>query len=358
MKIRQNIDGWGGPHRACPGHLLQRPHLLERAADDSGAQTAWMITMDRTRELLGLWNWLPVFRAVAETEHIHEAAKRLHLSPSALSRTIRLLEDRVGQQLFERAGRRIQLNPAGQRFLQAVRDAMRRVDDGIAAARQVQVAGPVDIATPPELINPWLLPALDAAQREYKELVPRVRDLPAAEVIARMLRGEIDLSLTYRTRLHDQIIVERLCAIDHGVYCSPDHPLAHETRIAGGVLAEQSFVVAQPPEYDDPLDQWPVHLHRRVAMRVPSIELAAGVCAQGRHLTVLPDCIPIAARTQHRLHRLPFNGLARTEVFAVRRRPVSPDKDRISVVLDAIRARVESLEREMASAGCSTPPVH
>ena len=39
-----------------------------------------------------IWNWLPVFRAVAETEHLPTASELLYVTPSALSRTIRLLE--------------------------------------------------------------------------------------------------------------------------------------------------------------------------------------------------------------------------------------------------------------------------
>ena len=52
-----------------------------------------------------IWNWLPAFRAVAETEHLPTASDLLHVTPSALSRTIRLLEqaDMIGVCSGERA---------------------------------------------------------------------------------------------------------------------------------------------------------------------------------------------------------------------------------------------------------------
>jgi DNA-binding transcriptional LysR family regulator len=47
--------------------------------------------MERVIRLNQIWSWLPAFRAVAETEHVHEAAQSLHLTPSTLSRAIHLL---------------------------------------------------------------------------------------------------------------------------------------------------------------------------------------------------------------------------------------------------------------------------
>ncbi len=58
--------------------------------------------MERLRRVASFWNWLPAFRAVAETEHLPTAAEALFVSPSALSRAIRLLEKDVGQPLFRR----------------------------------------------------------------------------------------------------------------------------------------------------------------------------------------------------------------------------------------------------------------
>ena len=49
--------------------------------------------MERMRRLTTLWSWLPGFRAVAETQHLPTASKQLHVGASALSRTIRLLEE-------------------------------------------------------------------------------------------------------------------------------------------------------------------------------------------------------------------------------------------------------------------------
>ena len=87
--------------------------------------------MERLRRVNRLWNWLPAFRAVAETEHLPSASALLGVSPSALSRTIKLVEEDVGRPLFDREGRQLRLNANGHAFLRSVRDAMRRVHDGL-----------------------------------------------------------------------------------------------------------------------------------------------------------------------------------------------------------------------------------
>jgi DNA-binding transcriptional LysR family regulator len=65
--------------------------------------------MERVRRLRELWGWLPSFRAAAETEHLPTASELLHVSASSISRTVRLLEQQLGVDLFERGGRSMTL---------------------------------------------------------------------------------------------------------------------------------------------------------------------------------------------------------------------------------------------------------
>lgn len=60
------------------------------------------------------YHHLRYFRVVAREGHLTRAAQRLNVSQSALSSQIRLLEARLGQPLFERRGRALQLTEAGR----------------------------------------------------------------------------------------------------------------------------------------------------------------------------------------------------------------------------------------------------
>src|SRR5437764_387238 len=79
-------------------------------------------------------NTLSAFRTVAELQNLRAAADVLHLTHSAVSQQIRGLEEQLGFDLFERRGRRVLLNPAGQALLRSVRTALDELDDGMQAA--------------------------------------------------------------------------------------------------------------------------------------------------------------------------------------------------------------------------------
>ena len=103
--------------------------------------------MERARRIVQFWNWLPAFRAVAETQHLPSAASQLGVSPQALSRTIKLLEEELDADLFHRVGRQLRLSDAGEELLSSVRDAMRRVDDGLGRIEPGELRGRLRIAS-------------------------------------------------------------------------------------------------------------------------------------------------------------------------------------------------------------------
>ena len=67
---------------------------------------------------------LKVFRDVASRLSITEVANSLYLSQSAVSQTIREIEDELGAKLFDRIGKRIYLTQAGEIFLNYVRKTL------------------------------------------------------------------------------------------------------------------------------------------------------------------------------------------------------------------------------------------
>jgi len=79
---------------------------------------------------------LRLFRAVALTGKLSEAARQLHLSQSALSTQIRLLEATLGHDLFERRGRRLVLTEAGRIALDHAEAIFRAAEDLSATLRE------------------------------------------------------------------------------------------------------------------------------------------------------------------------------------------------------------------------------
>jgi DNA-binding transcriptional LysR family regulator len=105
---------------------------------------------------------LRIFVAVAEREHVTQAARDLGLTQSATSAAVTALEARYATQLFNRVGRRIELTEAGRLFLVEARAVLARTADAetvladLAGLRR----GALAIAASQTVANYWLPPLL------------------------------------------------------------------------------------------------------------------------------------------------------------------------------------------------------
>src|SRR4051812_41610263 len=80
---------------------------------------------------------LATFVAVAETKGFRAAGQRLGVSHSAVSQTLRRLEERLGVPLVQRTTRSVHLTEAGERLYASVRPAMDEVRAGVAAVGEL-----------------------------------------------------------------------------------------------------------------------------------------------------------------------------------------------------------------------------
>lgn len=117
-------------------------------------------------------NTLPSFRVVARLGNLRAAAQELHLTHSAVSQQIKLLEEQVGFELFERRGRRIVLNTAGATLQRAVEPALDRLDEGLraAAAASQGEAQRIRLTLLPSFAQRWLLPRMPRWRERYPDI--------------------------------------------------------------------------------------------------------------------------------------------------------------------------------------------
>ena len=85
--------------------------------------------------LLPPLNALRAFEAAARHLSFKQAAHELHVTAGAVSQQVRLLEERLGVQLFERLTRQVILTPAGEAYLTPIRKAFGRIAEATAALR-------------------------------------------------------------------------------------------------------------------------------------------------------------------------------------------------------------------------------
>lgn len=115
---------------------------------------------------------LPTFKLLAELQNMRGVAERLHLTHSAVSQQLKLLEDRVGAPLFERRGRGLVLNAAGAALKEAVAPALERLDEGLRRAQLIArgQAQTLRITLLPSFAQRWLLPRMPAWRARHPEI--------------------------------------------------------------------------------------------------------------------------------------------------------------------------------------------
>ena len=185
---------------------------------------------------------LQYFRAVAETGSFTRAAEALHLTQSALSKSIAKLEDEIGLRLFEREGNRITLNRFGQQFLQDTGSALTKLSDSVRAVREMAglAQGEVRIAISKDifvdhLIKQFLVEHPDVSFYCYLLSPEQMRDA--------LDTGAIDLAVTTNRPEGVGILWQDLYLDQLEVLISKDHPLARYSELHLDQLRNERFVV-------------------------------------------------------------------------------------------------------------------
>lgn len=298
--------------------------------------------MERLRRVASLWSWLPAFRAVAETQHLPTASAQLRVSASALSRTIRLLEADLGASLFERQGRRIVLNEAGERLLVAVRDAMRRVHDGMSLMGSTALSGPVHLASANLVTDMVIVGLLTPLRADHPNLVPHVQQTDDETIIGELLQGRLDVALTTAPLTDANLARVSLGAVRSGVYCQPSHPAANPAISCDDhALQEHPFVMWGLRRDGSTCDGWPASIARAVGAVVHQPHMAVALAIQTPLLAVLPEVVARASVKAGSLVELASDVVTPVPVYAHHRHSLLPH-GRAETVVEFARSAVAS----------------
>jgi DNA-binding transcriptional LysR family regulator len=291
----------------------------------------------QVRRLNQLWNWLPAFRAVGETQHLPSASQELHVSPSALSRAIKLLEDELGTELFKRSTRGLELTDEGRRFLESVRQAMQALDDGAAALESGNFTRRLTVSTSTPFARELILPALRHLDRLQLEV--RVESVDLSRVADRLLDGSVDLALLSEPPRVDGLVAEPLLRIQQGVYCGQSHPLFGQPTITMDALLAYPFVAPPAPVSDG----WPAEVPRKVRLYISQLALGIDACIEGSVLAVLPELAAQRAVQEHKLRRLPVEVGSEITTYLLRRDAAGIPPVALEALVAAIRRRARDV---------------
>ncbi|MEJ8846690.1 LysR substrate-binding domain-containing protein [Variovorax rhizosphaerae] len=137
---------------------------------------------------------LRAFEAVARHLNFRAAAEEMALTQSAVSRQIQSLEEEVGVGLFLRHTRAVELTSAGAQLLLAVQQSLPRIDGAVRQIRQSAGRKSVSLTTFASFASMWLIPRLEAFQRDNPDIDIRI---DASDVAMDLDMADVDIALRY-----------------------------------------------------------------------------------------------------------------------------------------------------------------
>jgi DNA-binding transcriptional LysR family regulator len=167
-------------------------------------------------------NTLIVFAKIIEANSFSEAARRLELPVSTVSRRIADLEAQLGVRLLERSTRGLRLTDIGSELLEHARRGaeLSEAVDNLVSNQLSQVSGLLRLSAPPSISDTLLSPLVTAFQAAYPKV--RVQILVTDRWVDHIAEG-VDLAFR-RGALKDSSLVARtILTYRHQLVASPDY---------------------------------------------------------------------------------------------------------------------------------------
>ena len=191
---------------------------------------------------------LAAFLDLTRTGSFRDAARLRRMSQPSLSRTIQAIEDTIGQRLFDRTTRRVQLTPTGRELRPIAERLLAEFESGLSElARFIEGRrGRVVIAALPSISAVLLPGAIAQFLAEDRSVDFEIRDSLSGSVVEAVSKSRADLGVTVRPAPAEELRYRPLVADAFGLVCRADHPLALRKTVPWSALGGFPFVAMDP----------------------------------------------------------------------------------------------------------------
>lgn len=204
-----------------------------------GTGIAWAVTVEL--------RVLRIFCAVAERGSVAAAAQEVSLTPSALSHALRGLEAEVGCRLFDRKGKRMLLNPAGEELLARVKAPMAELNAAADAVRNLGKWGQIRlrVGAAATICQTLLPPVMRELKRRHPGLLLQIESGDMPELLESLREHRIDLAIGVSPEPVRGLELRPLFEDELLLAFAPDHPWAEGRPITREDLRAQPLIVYQ-----------------------------------------------------------------------------------------------------------------
>jgi DNA-binding transcriptional LysR family regulator len=236
---------------------------------------------------------LQMLRTVAEERSFTKAGQRLHVSQSAISRQVKLLEEELGEVLLHRRGRQVTLTPAGDSLFAAANRVLRDIQDVVAQLSDarglrrgtVRLAGGMTVCL---YVFPKLLRAY---RREHKQVDFRVVSGTSEQILGRLRSHDVDLGLLTLPISARDLVVIPVLKEEMVVVAGAGHPLTRRGTVEAAELGRFPMILYEAGSNTRKVvDGFFVEegVAPEVAMETENVEIIKAMVSSGIGVTVVP----------------------------------------------------------------------
>ena len=236
---------------------------------------------------------LEIVKTVSDSGSFSAAARQLHVSQSAISRQILLLEEELKEPLFVRLGRKVRLTPAGEAVLQLGRRVLADVRDTTDAIveHHKKLSGSISLGGGMTVCLHVFPSLLKEYRRRQPEVEVKLTTGSTPQLLERVRAGTVDVALLTlpvegADLMQVPVLREELLLVTH-----PSHPVGRQRRIRSRDLDGQRLVLFERGSstrrvIDDMIAR--EQIGPQIVMETENVEILKALVSIGMGMTIIP----------------------------------------------------------------------
>lgn len=188
---------------------------------------------------------LEVFLAIAKQKNTFLAGEELHMSQSAVSAALKTLEKSYDIQLFDRIGKRLELNEVGKTLRRKAESLVAHAREFDAELEGHDQIGHLKVGASFTIANHLAVNYLASYLTEYPEAEVDFSVANSPEIVSRVLNYEVDLGMIESEVNHSELELIPWMDDELIVFCSPDHPLAKKGKLTDRDILDNRWILRE-----------------------------------------------------------------------------------------------------------------
>ena len=189
---------------------------------------------------------LEIFLTITKAGSITQAAKYLNLSQSAVSSALKDLEKQFNFLLFDRVGKRLQLNEIGKQLRPRAESLLAQAQDLEQSITNTNELNQLNIGATLTVANSLALPMISDYLKRFNDAPISLEIDNTQEIVKQVLNFEIEMGMI-EGETHEPQLSIRHWRDDHlKLFCNPNHPLACKEIITDDDLLSAKWILREP----------------------------------------------------------------------------------------------------------------